>query len=160
MSCSVLFPKTHDLFQCLSSNHRATACRVAEYGVLWRHLSKQVQDLGNAMGYTYGGQVAVYFTIQLLGTYGFISQIQQAERVTTMGFLITALIFTWLTYVFCNAADRATKLVRVEADLFQFWGGDIVLWWTDLPMFRRMCLHLHDKVTNQRPNSVLFFGLL
>jgi hypothetical protein len=65
------------------------------------------------MGYTYGGQVVLYFTLQLLGTFGFISRIQQADQITTIGFLATALIFTWLTYVFCNAADRATKLVRL-----------------------------------------------
>jgi hypothetical protein len=104
------------MFQCLCSNHRAVSCSVAEYCVLWRYLSKQVQDLGNAMGYTYGGQLVLYYTIQLVATYGFICRIQQVKHVVTIACLIGAVAFAWLTYLFCNAADRATKLVLV-ADL-------------------------------------------
>lgn len=88
------------------------AGRVAEYGVLWSKLSKQTQDLGNAMGYTYGGQVLLYFTLEVVGTFGFITQLHQVKPAITIGFLSTALIFSWLTYIFCNAADRATKFVR------------------------------------------------
>lgn len=79
---------------------------------MWRRLSKQKQDLRKAMGYTYGGQSVLYFILQLVGTFGFISQMQQAKPLTTAGFLSTALIFSWLTYVFCNATDRATKFLR------------------------------------------------
>ena len=111
-------PSENFVLQCLAKKCSGNAHTVAEYGVLWRHLSKQTQDLGNAMGYTYGGQVVLYFTLQLVGTFGFISQVQQAKPLTTVGFLSTALIFSWHTYVFCNAADRATKLVRNNRVLF------------------------------------------
>jgi hypothetical protein len=39
---------------------------------------------------------------------------QQANPLTTVGFLSTALLFSWLIYVFCNAADRATKFVCIR----------------------------------------------
>jgi hypothetical protein len=77
-------------------------------------LRKQTQDLGKAMGYTYGGQVVLYFIFQLFGTFGFIFQMQKAEPLTIVGYLSTALLFFWLIHVFCNAADRATKFVRKE----------------------------------------------
>jgi hypothetical protein len=100
------------MLQLLHSRRPPKACSVVEYGVLWRQLSKQTQDLGNAMGYTYGGLIVLYFTMQLLGTFGFISQVQQAEEpLATVSFLTAALSFSWLTYIFCNAADRATKIV-------------------------------------------------
>jgi hypothetical protein len=100
------------MLQSLSRKCSGNAGAVAVYGELWCHLSKQTQDLGNAMGYTYGGQVVLYFIFQLLGTFGFIFQMHQAETLTTVGYLFTALLFSWLIYVFCNAADRATKFVR------------------------------------------------
>jgi hypothetical protein len=100
------------VLQSLSRKCPGNAYTVAEYGQLWCHLSKQTQDLGKAMGYTYGGQVMLYFIFQLLGTFGFIFQMQQAKPLTTVGYLSTSLLFSWLIHVFCNAADRSTKFVR------------------------------------------------
>jgi hypothetical protein len=86
------------------------------------------------MGYTYGGQFVLYFTIQVVVTFGFITQVHQRKPVTTLGFLVGALVFSWLTYVFCNAAHRTTKLVRNAAacNLSQFLSDETVLCWAVL----------------------------
>ncbi|KAJ9593268.1 hypothetical protein L9F63_015182, partial [Diploptera punctata] len=76
---------------------------------LWCCLSKLTQDLGNTTGYTYGSLMILYFTMKLLGTYGFMSQIKLGKIWITVGFLVTAVIYTWLIFVLCNAAHRVTN---------------------------------------------------
>ncbi|XP_069705054.1 gustatory and odorant receptor 63a-like [Periplaneta americana] len=98
----------------MSTKGPVTPSVVADFALLWRQLSKQTRELGQAMGYTYGGQLLLYFSLQVVGTFGFIAVVQHSNIPVTFGFLATAIIFSWQNYVFCNAAEKATRHVGSE----------------------------------------------
>jgi hypothetical protein len=73
------------------------------------HLSKLTQDLGNASGFTYGGQALIFFTISVLLSYGFMVELKNSFNFTLF---TTALLFQAIMFSQCNSAQNASNEVR------------------------------------------------
>jgi hypothetical protein len=56
-------------------------------------------------------QVIGYFLEQVLAVYGLLSNLQEGFVMNNILFVSSAMIFTWLIFVTCNIAQRATEEV-------------------------------------------------
>jgi hypothetical protein len=56
-------------------------------------------------------QVIGYFLQQVLAVYGLLSNFQEGFVMNNILFVSSAMIFTWLIFVTCNTAQRATEEV-------------------------------------------------
>jgi hypothetical protein len=83
--------------------------KIASYRTLWFHLSKLTQELGNATGLTYGGQILLLFTISVLVTYGFMTELEEGFSYILFS---TGLVFHAIIFSQCNSAHRAANEVR------------------------------------------------
>ena len=96
-------------FQHLSSRGFGRIRKIASYRALWLHLSKLTQDLGNASGLTYGGQILLLFAISVLVVYGFM--IELTEGFSFIHFSV-GLLFHVIIFLQCNSAHGTANEVR------------------------------------------------
>jgi len=96
-------------FQHLSSRGFGKISKIASYRTLWLHLSKLTQDLGNATGLTYGGQILILFATSVLVTYGFMIELEERFEYTLFG---SGLLFLVIIFLQCNSAHGAANEVR------------------------------------------------
>jgi len=96
-------------FQHLSSRGFGKISKIASYRTLWLHLRKLTQDLGNATGLTYGGQILILFATSVLVTYGFMIELEERFEYTLFG---SGLLFLVIIFLQCNSAHGAANEVR------------------------------------------------
>jgi hypothetical protein len=97
-------------FQYLSSRGFGKIRKIASYRTLWLHLSKLTQDLGNANGLTYGGQILLIFAISVLVVYGFMIELTEGFSLILFS---SSLLFKVIIFWQCNSAHGVASEVRI-----------------------------------------------
>ncbi|XP_069696072.1 gustatory and odorant receptor 24-like [Periplaneta americana] len=100
----------------MANLHSGASDKLNQYRKLWLKLSYQTQGLGYCCGITYGAQNLVFFTIQIIGAYAFLSEIGHGPFIANAIFALTTIVFGGLLYFQCNAAHTATAEV---GEIFQ-----------------------------------------
>jgi hypothetical protein len=59
-----------------------------------------------------GKQVLGYFFEQVLAVYGLLAKLEEGFNRNNIVFMSDAIIFSWLIFITCNTAQRATDEVR------------------------------------------------
>lgn len=65
-----------------------------------------MQDLGSSSGFTYGGQILIYFAMSVLLSYGFMVDLGDNYNYAAVS---SALLFQIVIFVQCNSAQEATN---------------------------------------------------
>ena len=123
-------------FQHFSSRGFGKISKIASYRTLWLHLRKLTQDLGNATGLTYGGQILLLFAISVLVTYGFMMELTENF---SYSLFCSGLLFLLIIFLQCNSAHGATNEVRTCLLIPMFYPLDEII-------FRRMSVYLSRKI--------------
>ncbi|KDR19190.1 hypothetical protein L798_06244 [Zootermopsis nevadensis] len=83
-----------------------TVGKISSYSKFWLRLRKLMQDLGSSSGFTYGGQILIYFAMSVLLSYGFMVDLGDNYNYAAVS---SALLFQIVIFVQCNSAQEATN---------------------------------------------------